>query len=99
MSHSRLLPEFCRIIPIVFVCFLWFSGNQLSAQVPQPPPSPQDAPAKTDSTATPTPAPSQKAPNVAIAIRDTPTPFKGSVNLVSTCVGVIERHGTMVTIL
>jgi len=97
MSHSRLLPEFCRIIPIVFVCFLWFSGNQLSAQAPQPPPSPQDAPAKTDSTATPTPAPSQNAPNVEVSSRDTPTTFKVHVNLVLVRVVVRDRQGKIVS--
>ncbi len=97
MSHSRLLPEFCRIIPIVFVCFLWFSGNQLSAQTPEPPPSPQDAPAKTDSTATPTPAPSQNAPNVEVSSRDTPTTFKVHVNLVLVRVVVRDRQGKIVS--
>ncbi len=97
MFHSRLLPGFCRIISTVFVCFLWFSGNQLSAQAPQPPPSPQDAPAKTDSTATPTPAPSQNAPNEEVSSRETPTTFKVHVNLVLVRVVVRDRQGKIVS--
>src|SRR6266481_1445173 len=97
MFHSRLLPGFCRIISTVFVCFLWFSGNQLSAQTPQPPSPPQDAPAKTDSTATPTPAPSQNAPNEEVSSRDTPTTFKVHVNLVLVRVVVRDRQGKIVS--
>src|SRR5216683_616621 len=97
MFHSRLLPGFCRIISTVFVCFLWFSGNQLSAQAPQPPPSPQDAPAKTDSTATPTPAPSQNAPNEEVSSHDTPTTFKVRVNLVLVRVVVRDQQGKIVS--
>jgi VWFA-related protein len=97
MFHSRLLPGFCRIILIVFVCFLWFSGNRLFAQAPEPPSPPQDAPAKTDSTATPTPAASQNGPNEEVSSRDTPTTFKVHVNLVLVRVVVRDRQGKIVS--
>ena len=96
MFHSRLLPGFCRIILIVFVCFVWISGNQLSAQTPEPPSPPQDASAKTDSTATPTQAPatSQKEE---VSSHDTPTTFKVRVNLVLVRVVVRDRQGKIVS--
>jgi VWFA-related protein len=94
MFHSRLLPGFCRIILMVLVCFLWFSGNQLSAQTPEPPPPPQDAPAKTDSTTTPAPA---AAPNEEVSSHDTPTTFKVRVNLVLVRVVVRDRQGKIVS--
>jgi VWFA-related protein len=97
MFHSRLLPGFCRIILIVFVCFFWFSGNRLFAQAPEPPSPPQDAPAKTDSTATPTPAASQNGPNEEVSSRDTPTTFKVHVNLVLVRVVVRDRQGKIVS--
>ena len=97
MFHSRLLPGFCRIILIVFVCFLWFSGNRLFAQAPEPPSPPQDAPAKTDSTAKPTPAASQNGPNEEVSSRDTPTTFKVHVNLVLVRVVVRDRQGKIVS--
>jgi VWFA-related protein len=94
MFHSRLLPGFCRIILMVLVYFLWFSGNQLSAQTPEPPPPPQDAPAKTDSTATPAPAAAQ---NEEVSSHDTPTTFKVRVNLVLVRVVVRDRQGKIVS--
>src|SRR5712692_8893040 len=94
MFHSRLLPGFCRIILMVLVYFLWFSGNQLSAQTPEPPPPPQDAPAKTDSTATPAPA---AAHNEEVSSHDTPTTFKVRVNLVLVRVVVRDRQGKIVS--
>jgi VWFA-related protein len=97
MSHSRLLPGFCRIILVVFVCLLRFSGNQLSAQTPEPPSPPQDAPAKTDSAATPAPAAGQNAPNEEVSSRDTPTTFKVHVNLVLVRVVVRDRQGKIVS--
>ena len=96
MFHSRLLPGFCRIILIVFVCFLWFSGDRLFAQAPVPPSPPQATPAKTDSTATPTPAAGQNGPNEEVSSRDTPTTFKVHVNLVLVRVVVRDRQGKIV---
>jgi VWFA-related protein len=94
MFHSRLLPGFCRIILIVFVCFLLTSTNQLCAQTPDPPP--QDAPAKTESAAAPTPVPATN-PNEEVSSRDTPTTFKVRVNLVLVRVVVRDRQGKIVS--
>ena len=94
MFHSRLLPGFCRIILIVFVCFLLTSTNQLCAQTPDPPP--QDAPAKTESAAAPTPV-SATNPNEEVSSRDTPTTFKVRVNLVLVRVVVRDRQGKIVS--
>jgi VWFA-related protein len=94
MFHSRLLPGFCRIILIVFVCFLLTSTNQLCAQTPDPPP--QDAPAKTESAAVPTPV-SATNPNEEVSSRDTPTTFKVRVNLVLVRVVVRDRQGKIVS--
>jgi VWFA-related protein len=96
MSHSRLLSGFCRVILIVFVCFLWISRSQLSAQTPEPPPAPQNAPAKTDSTAAPAPAPAT-SPSEEVSSHDTPTTFKVRVNLVLVRVVVRDRQGKIVS--
>ena len=96
MSHSRLLPGFCRIILTALVCSLWFSDNQLSAQTPVPPPAPQDVPAKTDSTASSTP-PQATSPSEEVSSHDTPTTFKVRVNLVLVRVVVRDRQGKIVS--
>jgi VWFA-related protein len=96
MFHSRLLPGFCRIILILFVCFLWISGSRLSAQTPEPPSPPQDAPSKTDSTATPAPA-QATSPSEEVSSHDTPATFKVRVNLVLVRVVVRDRQGKIVS--
>ena len=94
MFLSRLLRGFRRITLMVFVCLLWISGNQLSAQTPEPPSPPQDAPTKTDSTATPTPAAGQ---NEEVSSHDTPTTFKVRVNLVLVRVVVRDQKGKIIS--
>ena len=95
MFHSRLLSGFRRIILMVFVCFLWILGSQLSAQMPDPPAPPQDAPAKKESATAPTPAPATN-PNEEVSSHDTPTTFKVRVNLVLVRAVVRDRQGKVV---
>src|SRR5260370_2254144 len=94
MFHSPVRPGFRRIIFVVFACCVSISGTRLSAQTPEP--QPQDAPAKPDSGATPTPSVAA-GQNEEVSSHDTPTTFKGRVNLVVVRAPVRAQQGNSVS--